>query len=381
MALNNYVNQVAPTLTHVLENAYGSKALQSIDVTNLSQVYDYYGESSINKEIFNKTLFGAIAKYVFATRKYDGRSLPIWRDEQEFGQLLFKTYTEVTPPGENEEFTVENGTIGGTFKVALADVQGALVSDTRTWQIEMTVTEKQIKGAFTSKADWDAFFNQQVIEFGNSMEVQLENMEHMLICRLIADKYSSGGILAVDCKELYNSVALQGEEVTAANWTQNTPFLEWATRYVTTRMNLMTNKTRLFNKNNFARHTPLDSVNCILHNEFLEAVNSNLKSSTFHDNFIKLPNHAIATYWQGVGLEGSFAETGSITVTTEDGEVTVDGVIACIYDEYALSATIKDRSIQSQYAANISATHTWDRANIGYYYDPSENGFIMYVGK
>ncbi len=380
MGLNNYVKQVSPTLSVVLENAYGNKAIQSVDVTNLTQVYDYITATSITKELFNGALYGAFADYIFATRSYTGQTLPLWRTDQEFGQLLFKTYTEPTMPGDNTEYTVENGTIGGTFTVALADVKGALVSDTRTWQVEITITEKQLKGAFKDESTLDAFFNQQMVEFRNSMEMQLENMEHMLICRLIADKYETGGLLALNAVTEYNKVTTS-EPVTPANALESTDFLEYTTRLLMTRLKLMANKTRLFNKNNFARHTPLDSVNCIVHNEFIEAVNSKLRSNTFHENFIKLPNHSIATYWQGVGMAGSFDETSNVTVTTEDGEVTVDGVIACVYDEYALNATIKDRSIQSQYAANISATHTWDRANIGYYYDPSENGFILYLGK
>ena len=85
-------------------------------------------------------------------------------------------------------------------------------------------------------------------------------------------------------------------------------------------------------------------------------------------------------YWQGSGENYSFESTSSINIKLDETTtVNKTGIIACIYDEQALGVTINERKTTSERNNKDEYTDYFNKANMGYFNDMSENGIVFYL--
>ena len=87
-------------------------------------------------------------------------------------------------------------------------------------------------------------------------------------------------------------------------------------------------------------------------------------------------------YWQGSGTSFDFDDTSKIVIKLDEtNTVTQTGVIAVAYDYEALGTTIDERRSSTERTNKDEYTNYYNKANIGYFNDMSENGIVFYIAE
>ena len=144
----------------------------------------------------------------------------------------------------------------------------------------------------------------------------------------------------------------------------------------------MQKKSVLFNEEGYKRHTPKDKLVVNLLQDFTSACDTFLGANTFHDELVKLPMYDSVAYWQGAGESFDFNDTSAINIKldeTEQGTVSKKGINGVIYDYEAMGVTLNERRSTSERNNHDEYTNYYNKANIGYFNDMSENGIVFYL--
>ncbi len=380
--INPTAQQVSPVLQSILKQAYGQGNLEKIDTSSLNSVFDYVNSEAINKTTFLGALFSTISNRIYTTRAKEHKALPIWRDETQFGALLLKVYVAPIAPEDNEAFVAENGLEVSAFKVAFADIKSAYIEKSQTWQLPLTVTDEQLATAFSSESQMQAFYEEQYVTLDNSMKESLFVMEKTLLNTFMGIKINAGeGINAINLLAEYKAIN-PASTLTASNCLTDATFLKFAGRQIDKHMSRMGDLQNLYNTEGFVRHTPKDSLAVVFLEDYASSNKTYLESDTYHNSLVSLPGYHELNFWQDCGTSGSFAEVSAINIQLKDGTtVSQSGIIACVFDEYAVGACVKSRNSKSDYSPRYELTHRWERAWIQHYVDPSEQGLVFYVGE
>ena len=167
---------------------------------------------------------------------------------------------------------------------------------------------------------------------------------------------------------------------------RNTEFLKWASMEMSKYISRMSKMSKLFNDEKYIRHTPTSALRFDVLQDFASATNTYLQSDTFHNELTKLPNYTTVPYWQGCGVDYSFDDCSTINVTIEDSEevtgkttVKQSGIIGVMYDEQALGVTINQPRTTTERNNKDEYTNYYNKANIGYFFDGSENMVVFYL--
>lgn len=140
----------------------------------------------------------------------------------------------------------------------------------------------------------------------------------------------------------------------------NADCLKYMTRKIAEYADYMKEQTALFNTDEEIKFVPSGRLVLEVLSYAEQAANSVLNSGTYHEEYVKLPNHRTVAAWQGIGdgnLGDGFAvswhDTSAINVVI-DGEggspVTIDlnGIVAFAADKYAIMHTIRSSRVGTQ---------------------------------
>ena len=85
-------------------------------------------------------------------------------------------------------------------------------------------------------------------------------------------------------------------------------------------------------------------------------------------------------YWQGAGESFDFDDASAIDIKLdEQNTISKKGIIGVIYDYEAMGVTLNERRSTSERNNHDEYTNYYNKANIGYFNDMSENGIVFYL--
>ena len=225
----------------------------------------------------------------------------------------------------------------------------------------------------------DAIFN----AVRNSMEVYMESLANVAYSTAIAmrvvDTKVNAGITAVDLLSAYNTMS--GLSLTRAKALHDTEFIKFATRLINLTMKRMGEMTTKYNSEGYARFTPVDRMRVVMLADFETSVSSYLQADTYHDEYLNIPAHNTVMFWQGNGVDMTFDNTSKVNIMTPDGYTVVqDGVVCILGDEESIGLTYDNQRIRSVRNEKGEYTNYFYKADMGYFFDPSENFVIFTIG-
>lgn len=377
------VKQLYEFINSVTEQAYGDKAVTATDLTGLIEMGKLVLASDKTREPWLNTLVDRIGKTIGSMRSYTPRDKGIIKNTFEWGAVMQKIYVEPLEAVENPTWTPEDGTTIGTYDISKAKARQKLFGNRTTWEVDLTIPNRQLKGAFLSESAMTAFIDACFMAVENGIAVQSERYAAMAINNFIGEKInayknSTAGIHVVNLLQAYNQS--RGEELTAEKALYNLDFLKYFTQELTLTLGYMRNMTTLFNTEGYKRHTPRDLAKVSILSSVANSAKMWLQSDTFNAEMVALPYYTEVDYWQGTGQEFGFGEVSKIDITTSDGNVIQqDGVVALINDIEAVGMLVDDRRTESDYFAKTETTTYFNKVDAQYYNDLSENGVVFIV--
>lgn len=376
------VNQIFNIVNDVAKQTFGEKAINVVDTSTLVALGDTVLKSDENTENFTNTLVDRIGKTVFSVRAYKTDNAEgMVREPFEYGCILQKIYVDLPDARENNSWEIGKGNYTPTFApVIKPTLKQKLFNKQTTWEIDVTIPDFMLRTAFTSATEMAVLIDAIFTSMENTMEIALENNKNLTRANFIASKlHSNKPCGAINLLHLYNTLTNQTLTVDACM--RDLGFLKWSTQQINLWAKRLSKMSTLFNDEGYKRFTPQSDLIINVLQDYDSAINSYLQSDTYHNEMTKIAStYSTVPYWQGSGLNYTFADTSKIDVKIDaETTVTESGIIAVIYDRDAMGVTITERRGTTQRNNKDEYTDYFNKATYGYFNDLSENGIVFYV--
>lgn len=373
------MTQIFDIVNETTAQVTGQEALADVD---MNKVVDMGAEVIDTDKVdhYVKSLIDRIGKVVFVNRPYTGSTPSVMMDSWEFGAVLEKIQYEGLPEAEeNDTWSLEDKKSYDPNIFYKPTVSAKFYSERRTFDIPMSFAQRQVKSAFISAGQLQAFFAMIETAISNGMTVKMDSLVESTINNYIASLYGDGTANARVVKLLTDYNAATGASLAAATAMTDPEFIRYCAMTMKRILVRMRKLSTVYNAGGKFRHTPSDRVHAILHGDFTAAADAYLQSDTYHNEFVDLPNADVVPFWQGSGSKFDWADTSKIIVTPsgENDSVTISNIIGLFFDRDALGVSNLDRRVTTNWNPKGEFTNNWYKFDAGYFNDLNENGVVF----
>lgn len=374
------VEQIYTLVNETAKESMGEKAIAVKDVSSLIALGDSVLSSASDTENFLNTLVDRIARTVFSVRRYETDTEGMVRHPFEFGCIVQKIYVDMPEAKQNNSWEIGKEGYTPVFApVIKPTAKQKLFKGITTWEVDVTIPDYMLRTAFLNETSMATFIDAIFTAMDNMITLALENNANLTRASFIARKIKGGKPCgAINLLHEYNT--LTSASLTVEGAMMNAEFLAWASRAINLWVKRMSKMSVLFNEEGYKRHTPKDKIVVNLLQDFTSACDTFLGANTFHDELVKLPMYDSVAYWQGAGESFDFNDTSAIKVKIDES-TTIErkGIIGIVYDYEAMGVTLNERRSTSERNNHDEYTNYYNKANIGYFNDMSENGIVFYL--
>ena len=374
------ITQVKDLVNLATKEALGAEAVQTEDLTNIVDM----GEAIFNAnavDAYVRSLVNHIGKVVFVNRPYSGSAPSVLMDGWEFGSVLEKITAELPEASENETWELQDKQSYDPNIFYKPTVEAKFYNKRVTFEIDVSITERQVKQSFSSATQLNAFVSMIYNEVDKAMTIKIDSLVMKTIVNMISVTMTDANAnRAVNLLSLYNSEIAPATPLTAAKALYNLDFIKFASYKMKLYATRLGTISRLFNIGGKARFTPRDMLHIVMLEEFKSSADVYLQSDTFHNEFVKLPEAEGVAYWQGSGTDYAFASTSKIMVKDAKGNSTTKtGILAVMFDRDALGVCNKDKRVTTDYNAKAEFYNNFYKFDCEYFNDTNENFVVFYI--
>lgn len=374
------ITQVKDLVNLATKEALGAEAVQTEDLTNVVDM----GKAIFNAnavDAYVRSLVNHIGKVVFVNRPYAGSAPSVLMDGWEFGSVLEKITAELPEASENETWNLVDKQSYDPNIFYKPTVEAKFYNKRVTFEIDVSITERQVKQSFSSATQLNAFVSMIYNEVDKAMTIKIDSLIMKTIVNMISVTMTDANAnRAVNLLALYNSEIAPATPLTAAKALYNLDFIKFASYKMKLYATRLGTISRLFNIGGKARFTPRDLLHIVMLEEFKSSADVYLQSDTFHNEFVKLPEAEGVAYWQGSGTDYAFASTSKIMVKDAKGNSTTKtGILAVMFDRDALGVCNKDKRVTTDYNAKAEFYNNFYKFDCEYFNDTNENFVVFYI--
>lgn len=382
------VEQIYSIINSITSEALGESAVLQEDLSNLVDIgTQLFDNTSVDNYV--RSLVDHIGKVIFVNRVYRGSVPSVLRDAWEYGAVCEKITVDLPEATENESWELQDGASYDPNIFYKPSVSAKFYNKRVTFEIPYSFTERQVRGSFSSATQMNAFLSMLENAVEKSMTVKIDELIMRGINSMIADTVyddyagasisSKSGVKAVNLLYLYNTDF--SKSLTAADALTDEDFLKYAAYKMGMYENRMRRLSTLFNIGGKDRFTSPDLLHFVLLADFAKAADVYLQSSTFHDEYTRLPNAETVPYWQGSGQTYAFGDTSKVYVSASAGNhsVTVTGVLGVMFDRDAVGVSNLSQRTTTNYNAKAEFWSNWAKFETGLFADENENFVVFFV--
>lgn len=393
------VEQVAEIVNESAKQQLGLDNVVEQDLSNLvtlAQTVDELNESGLDN--FVHSLIDRIGVVKFRDRPYDGAAPSVYMDSFEYGSILQKIEAERPKANENESWRLEKGRVYEQDLYTPPTIIQRFFNDSTTYDIPMSFAERQVKSAFSSGDQLNGFFSMIENRIHDTVTINNDGLIELTINNMIGvtllDEYRTGstlgdltaksGVKAVNLLKLYNDEFQK--TLTKEQARLDPDFIRYACFVMSLYEKRFLKMSTLFNIGKRERFTSKDKLHIVMLDEFKKAADVFLQSSTWHDEYTKLPAAETVPYWQGSGLSYDFADTSKIAVKVKDignnntlTSVEASGILCIMFDRDALGINNYNYRVRSHVNNRAEFTNHWYKVDARYFNDENENFVVFFM--
>lgn len=384
------VEQIYNLINTITEENLGDSIIVAEDLSNIVDIGEQI-ENVMGFDNYVRSLIDHVGRMVFVDRVYGGRAPSVLVDGWEYGSILEKISVALPEAQENEVWELQDGQSYDPNVFKKPNVTAKFFNDRITFDIQLSITTKQVKSSFDNVTQLNAFVSMLYTSVNNSATVKTDALIMRAINNMIGEtlyaEFPSGtysgvsGVKAVNLLKLYNDTLPSGSTPLTADGFMHSPDAIRHAIYVfknyIDRIKVM---STLFNMGGMERFTPDDRLHIVMLSEFANSADVFLQSDTFNEQYTALPRAERTVYWQGSGIDYDFDSTSAIKIQTSGGHtIDASGIIAVMFDRDALGVANIDRYVTSQYNAKGDFTNNFYHYTQGMWNDGNENFVVFYV--
>lgn len=381
------VKQIYEIMNSITNEMLGDSVVVAEDLSNIVELGQQF-EDVVGLDNYVRKLPDHIGRVVFVDRKYEGRAPQILMDGWEYGSIMEKIATRIPEAVENEDWQLNDGQSYDPNVFHAPDVYGEFWNKRVTFEIDMSITRKQVKSSFDNVTQLNSFLSMILNAIETSLTVKLDALIMRTINNMIGETLydempagtytGAGGVKAVNLLYAYNEK--YNAELTADDAITTPEFIRFAAYTMANYMDRIKVLSNLFNIGGESRFTPASKLHVAMLSEFKNAANVFLQSDTFHNDYTALPNSDSVAFWQGTGTDYAFSNTSAVKIKTASGhDINASGILAVMFDRDALGVSNLDREVRTHYNEKADFWNYFYNAFAGYFNDTNENFVVFYV--
>lgn len=386
------VNQIYEITNTIAKEILGETAVVKEDLSNVVELGQQFENLPNGLDNYVRALNDHIGRMVFVDRVYSGRAPSVLMDGWEFGSILEKVTARLPEAQENESWELTDGASYDPNIFYKPQISVSFWDKRVTFEVPVSITEKQVKSAFSSVTQLNAFISMIYTAIANALTIRLDALIMRTINNFIGetvyDDYQSAGLAtksgtkAVNLLYLYNNRTgtTAAEPLTVDAAMSDPEFIRFAAFTMKNYVDYMGVMSTVFNIGGQERFTPSDRLHWVALSSFINAADVYLQSDTFHEEYTRLPQAETVPYWQGSGVGFDFDSASMVDVKTSGNhDVTATGVLAVMFDRDALGVTNMDRRVTTNYNPKAEFWNEWHKMDAGYFNDQNENFVVFFI--
>lgn len=401
MANDLSFDQLSTVLTEITNQATGVNNIAPIDTASFVSVArmalktGYDPLTTAISQVLSKTIF-SVRPY---TRKFKGLNV----SNQRYGNHVRKLLTIDKPFEDDDRLKLVDGESIDQYKVNKPKVLQTNFYGANQYQKSVTIYKDQLDCAFSSPDEFASFISMVMQNASDMIEQAHEETARATINNLISGIYaaettastantmakSNGGKRAINLLALYNQTnggALTVNDIfKAANFES---FVKFAFSTINTIADLMTDRNTLFSSQltnyTLIRHTPKDRMKFYLYTDLVNKINSEVYSTVFNPDFLKLVDFERVNFWQSA-LNPSAIQSKPVMLNNDGtlntvGYTNIENVFGVLFDEEAAGyTTVNEWSQPSPFNARGGYYNQFWHFTDRYWNDFTENAVVFYV--
>lgn len=393
-------NQISTVLTAITNQATGVNNIAPVDTSSFVTVAQtalktgYDPLTTAISQVLSKTIF-SVRPY---TRKFKGLNV----SNQRYGNHVRKLLTIDKPFEDDDRLKLTDGASIDQYKVNKPKVLQTNFYGANQYQKSVTIYKDQLDCAFSSPDEFASFISMIMQNASDMIEQAHEETARATINNLISGIYgaeattqsvlarANGGKRAINLLKLYNQTngsSLTVEDVfKTANFES---FVKFAFSTINTIADLMTDRNTLFSSQltnyTIIRHTPKDRMKFYLYTDLVNKINSEVYSTVFNPDFLKLVDFERVNFWQSA-LDPSSIKNKPVvlkkdgTLSSASQAVEINNVFGVLFDEEAAGyTTVNEWSKPSPFNAKGGYYNQFWHFTDRYWNDFTENAVIFYL--
>ena len=385
------IKQISTILNQITAEMLGTEEnIVKEDLTNIVDVGKQL-KTADDTNVLLPSLIDKVARVWVDSRTYKGRITSLNRTDDEWGSILQRITFELPETSDNESW----GLVDGTEYAPIyrePKVNSKLFNKYTTFDVEMSFTQDQLYSAFNSVDEFNAFVSGIYNAIENKFRLCIESLSLRTINNFISatlfDEIPEGnyaehtGVKAVNLLKLYKTV--KGDNtLTVDNALLSTDFLKFASTTLAEYVDYLHEYSTLFNIEGKERFTNEENLCAVMLSAFAKHCDSYLQSDTFHNEYTALVKHDTVAKWQYTkSLE--FKDLSQISTIFEDAnkekhEISINGVVAVLYDKYACGIHRDRRRVDYDHSGRGGFNTYYYKENAMYYNDFSENFVVFFI--
>lgn len=383
------VKQIYELMNTVTNELVGDSIVVAEDLSNVVDLGQTF-ENSVGYDAVTKALVDHVGRMVFVDRVYGGRAPSVLVDGWEYGSILEKVAVALPEAQENETWQLQDGQSYDPYIYKNPEVTVKFFNDRITFDIQLSITTKQIKSAFDSVTQLNSFVSMLYTSVNNSATVKTDALIMRAINNMIGEtlyaefpngQYSGvSGVRAVNLLKLYNDTVPEADAITADAFLRTPDAIRKSILVFKNYIDRIKVMSTLFNMGGQERFTPDDRLHIVMLSEFANGADVYLQSDTFNEQYTALPRAERTVYWQGSGVDYGFSSTSAIKIQTSAGHtIDASGIIAVMFDRDALGVANVDRYVTTAYNAKGDFTNNFYHYTQGMWNDGNENFVVFYI--
>ena len=375
------VKQIYSLVNGALNETLGKTNLLQEDLGNLVDVgTELFNANAVDN--FTKKLVDKVGRTIVSDRKYTGSLISVLMDSVEYGSVTEKISFGLPEAQENESWELEDGVHYDQDIFTAPKVRVKYFNGKTTFEVPLSIADEQLKSAFTNAESMNAFLSGLYLSVENSLTVATENLILRTINNFSGVAYSKRATAykgAINLLGMYKATHTSST-LTPAQALHDKEFIRYASIVIKNTMRKMKSMSTLFNIGGTPKHTPVEYLHLVLHNEFISFAEGYLQSDTFHDEFVELPKSESVAYWQGSGESFDVADSMKINITTNEGDdVELPYIVGVAFDRNALGVANFGRRTPVHRNEKAEFVNMWYKQEARYFNDFNENFVLFYL--
>lgn len=351
---NTDIHSFLQDATNQILGAEARDTLTLTDIIDIGKTWDFS-----QKEQWVKELSGMFIKDMYTDRAYkDKRNDVFFEDAARFGAVVRIINMEMPDLIENRSWTqVTSGvTTIGSNTVYLPIVNQQLFGATDSWGVSIAYTGNQLDAAFENEAGLLEFESYVKLMAKNAIEVHRATMNSVNRNNYIGEKIHAGNttgkVNVINLVEEYQRDH-GNTSMTAAQFFSSADALRYSVKTFKKYKDLLHDMSTLFtmDSNSKGKFVPDDRFVFQVLSDFEGRLDSEVYSTTYHDEFVKLPLYRNVNAWQALrGLTTlTFEDLSAIDIVTANGDtVSQNGIVAMMVDKWAIMHTMVQNRVGYQ---------------------------------